>query len=839
MSLSFYTNVSLAGNEILLREYVDGQRVQRRVKYKPFAFELDPAGKYRTLTGQPVRRTEFDSIRSARTFHKTHEGIDNKPIFGLENYVYTFIHDQYDNEIQYDPSIVSVVTVDIEVDITDSMPDIQKAMNEVTAITLSRNGQKVILGCGEYKEHHPSVKYYRCTDEAALLRCFVDLWRGPTYSPDIVTGWNVEFFDIPYLVNRINRVLGDNEANFLSPWGILNETQIEVRGRKQQAYTPAGITVLDYLALYRKFSFTPHETYTLDHIANYELGERKLDYSEYDGLSGLYRNNYQKYIEYNCRDVELVERLDDKLKMIELVMAVAYDAKVNYQDTFATVRPWDVIIHNYLLDQNIVVPKYKESFVDHNIMGGYVKDVQVGEHKWVVSLDLNSLYPHIIMQYNISTETFKGKLPGSVSVLDVLNGRLNDYKDYMKQHNVAVTANMCMFSKEKQGFLPRLMSKMYDDRVVYKNKMIEAKKIVASTDKNSKEHIQAVKDVSRYNNLQMAKKIQLNSAYGALANRYFRWFELDFAEGITSSGQLSTMWIERELNQYLNKLLGTKSKDYVIACDTDSVYLTLDALVTKTLPGETDIQKIVKFLDKVSNEVLEPFVDAKYAELAEYVNAYAQKMVMKRESIANKGIWKAKKMYILNVYNEEGVAYDKPKLKMKGIEAIRTSTPMVCRKAIIGALEIIMNKSEVDLQQYVSKFRTEFSNLPCEDVSFPRGVNGLGKWRDAATIWKKATPIHVKGALIYNHLLKTMKLDNKYQPLVSGEKIKFCYLKKPNPHQVDVIAFPGRLPTELGLNLYIDRDMQFEKTFLSPLRSITSAIRWNMEKRATLDDFFS
>ena len=836
---AFYTNVLLNRNDILLRGYENGQRIQRKVPYKPYMFVPSPEGTYKTLDGQPVGRMDFDSIYDARDFNKRYEAVDNFTIYGLNNFQYTFIYDTYKGEIQYDPALVSVVTIDIEVDITESMPEIETAMNEVTAITLGRDGQKVVLGCGEYKEHQPNIKYYRCKDEAALLQVFVDLWCGPTYSPDIVTGWNVEFFDVPYLVNRINRVLGDGVARKLSPWGILNETQIEVRGRKQQAYIPAGITVLDYLALYRKFSFTPHESYTLDHIANYELGERKLDYSEFDGLNGLYRDNYQKYIEYNIRDVELVERLDDKLKMIELVMAVAYDAKVNYQDTFATVRPWDVIIHNYLLDRKIVIPQFKESYTDHSIMGGYVKDVQVGEHKWVVSLDLNSLYPHIIMQYNISTETFRGKLPGSLSVTDVLNGSLNQYKDYMKENNVAVTANMCMFSKEKQGFLPRLMSKMYDDRVVYKKQMIEAKKVLAAAPKGSKEAVQADKDAARFHNLQQAKKIQLNSAYGALANKYFRWFELDFAEGITSSGQLSTMWIERELNEYLNKLLKTKKKDYVIACDTDSVYLTLDGLVQQSMPGETDIPKIVKFLDKVANDVLEPFVDKKYGELAEYVNAYAQKMVMKRESIANKGIWKAKKMYILNVYNEEGVAYDEPKLKMKGIEAIRTSTPMVCRKAIIDALKLIMNKSEVDLQNYVAEFRATFTKLPVEDISFPRGVRGLGKWRDGATIWKKSTPIHVKGALIYNHLLKTMKLTDKYQPINNGEKIKFCYLKKPNPHRVDVITFPSRLPTELGLDRYIDRDMQFEKTFISPLTSITEAIRWDIEKKSNLDSFFA
>ena len=835
----FYTNVTLSRGDILLRGYEDGKRIQHKIPYKPYMFvPTSKETKYKTLEGRGVGRVDFDSVREARDFMQQYKDVDGMPIYGLTNFVYTFIHDRYNGEIQYDPSIVSVVGLDIEVDIANDrgFPNIQEANNPITLITISRHGQKVVFGCGEYVEHEKNIKYYKCTDEAHLLRNFLEIWNSSQFAPDVVTGWNVEFFDIPYIVNRIMRVLGEPAAKKLSPWGYITESTINLMGKDVQVYVPVGITILDYLQLYKKFAYTQQESFTLDHIAHEELGERKLDYAEYGSLAGLQTGNWQKYTEYNIRDVDLVDKLDDKLKLIELVMAMAYDAKVNYQDTFTTVRLWDVIIHNHLLDRNIVIHQFKKSAIDRTIMGGYVKDPQVGMHNWVVSLDLNSLYPHIIMQYNISPEAYKGKFPASFDIDDLLDGYLDQRGEYLKDNNLTVTANMCLFSREKQGFLPALMSKMYDDRVVYKKKMIEAKKAYEGASDKDKE--QLTKDIARFDNLQMSKKIQLNSGYGALANMWNRWYESDFAEAITSSGQLTTRWIERKLNTYLNKLLKTEDYDYVIACDTDSVYIKLDSLVSKTFGDDPDTKKVVKFLDEVCLQKLEPFIDKCCVELSDYMNAFEQKMKMKREAIADKGIWTAKKRYILNVYNLEGVSYDKPKLKMMGIEAIRTSTPAVCRGAIKGALEVIMNSNEAAVQTYIADFRKEFDTMPFEQVAFPRSVRDLDKYHDASQVYKKGTPINVKGALIYNHILKTKKLDKQYELIASGQKIKYSYVKTPNPYQCTVISCPQVLPKEIGLDKYIDRDTQFDKSFLEPIKTILSAVGWEVEKRATLESFF-
>jgi DNA polymerase elongation subunit (family B) len=296
--------------------------------------------------------------------------------------------------------------------------------------------------------------------------------------------------------------------------------------------------------------------------------------------------------------------------------------------------------------------------------------------------------------------------------------------------------------------------------------------------------------------------------------------------------------MEREINKYLNKLFKTKDKDYVIACDTDSMYITLDDLVNQCGLEDRPTAEVVAFLDKVCEDKLEPFIDNCYQQLSEYVNAYEQKMKMKREAIANKGIWTAKKRYILNVWNNEGVQYSEPKLKMMGIEAVRSSTPAACRSSIKKAINIIMNSTEDETIEFIQKFRIEFGQLPFEDVAFPRGCKGLSEYSDLNSIYRKGTPIHVRGALLYNHMLKQKKLNQRFPIINEGDKIKFCYMKLPNPTRENVFACPGTLPRQLGMDQYIDYDTQYEKSFVEPLKTILDAIGWRVEKKASLEGFF-
>jgi DNA polymerase elongation subunit (family B) len=650
-------------------------------------------------------------------------------------------------------------------------------------------------------------------------------------TPEVVTGWNSELYDIPYLVRRIDRILGEKLMKRMSPWGLVTERETYISGRKHISYDVGGITQLDYLNLYKKFTYKAQESYRLDYIASVELGQKKLDHSEFDTFKDFYTNGWQKFVEYNIIDVELVDRMEDKMKLIELAITMAYDAKANYADVFSQVRMWDTIIYNYLKKRNIVIPPKERSEKDSKYAGAYVKEPIPGMYDWVVNFDLNSLYPHLIMQFNVSPETLAEERHPTVTVDKILNQELTFelYKDY------AVCANGAMYRKDVRGFLPELMDKIYQDRTIYKNKMLAAKQQYEK--KKTKE---LEKEIARCNNIQMARKIQLNSAYGAIGNQYFRYYKLANAEAITLSGQVAIRWIENKLNQYLNKVLKTQEVDYVIASDTDSVYLNMGPLVECVYKGrEKTTQGIVSFLDKVCKVELEKYIEGCYEELATYVNAYDQKMQMKRENIAERGIWTAKKRYILNVWDSEGVRYEEPKLKMMGIEAVKSSTPAPCRQMIKDGLKLMMNGTEDDVIKFIDKCREDFKKLPPEQIAFPRTASDVRKYQSSSTIYAHKTPIHIRGALLFNHYVKEKKLTNKYSLIGNGEKIKFIYLKKPNIIQENIISFIQDFPKELGLDKYIDYELQFEKSFIDPLKSILDSIGWSVEKTVNLELFFA
>ena len=399
---------------------------------------------------------------------------------------------------------------------------------------------------------------------------------------------------------------------------------------------------------------------------------------------------------------------------------------------------------------------------------------------------------------------------------------------------MTLTPNGEHFRTDVQGFLPKLMSKMYNDRVIFKKKMLEEQQKKESGDKSQ----EVINNIAKYNNIQMSKKILLNSAYGALANQYFLYYSPEQAEAITTSGQLSIRWIEKSINKYINTLLSTEGADYVIAIDTDSIYVTFDKLVNSVLQEGSDVKKIVSFLDTICKDKIESYIDTSYKLLHTYINGYEQKMFMEREVIADKGIWTAKKRYILNVYNNEGVAYKEPKLKIMGIESVRSSTPEWCRENLHSLIKSIINTDEKTVQVALDDYRSKFKKLSFANIAFPRSVRGLDKYKSSKDIYVKATPIHVRGVLLYNHFLKEQNLTNKYELIRDGDKIKFAYLKEPNKIGENVIAISSILPTEFDLEKYIDYDTQFDKSFLQPVYNILNAIGWKSESTGSLESFF-
>ncbi len=828
--MDFYTNVIVFGNSVLVRGVKNGERITTRLKYKPTLFvPVKKQTQYKSLDGKYLTPVVQETIKEAKEFV---EQYSNQPgmLYGFTRWPYQWISDNFRGDINWDISKIQVATIDIETESENGFPQVDNPIERVNAITLKNHQTKkfVVFGLHPWNNNRDDITYIQCNTEDELLQRFISFW-GANF-PDVVTGWNSRFFDIPYLVNRIKVRLGEDEVKKLSPWNSVFDADVFRMGRKHTAFDLVGISQLDYLELYQKYTYSAQESYRLDHIGFVELGKAK-NKNPYETFREWYQKDYQSFIDYNIMDVELVDALEDKMKLIDLQLTMAYYAKCNYNDVYSQVKMWDIIIFNYLREKNIQVPFQVRQVKKEAFAGAYVKDPQVGLHKWVVSFDLNSLYPHLIMQYNISPETIVGMSethPGVDGMLD----KSVDTK-HLPAINQTMTPNGALFSRKKHGFLPELLYSMYNERTIFKKKMLGAQQKFEDT-KDPKYKNQ----IASLHNKQMALKIALNSAYGAVGNQYFRFYDIRIAEAVTYGGQLSIRWIEKALNQYFNDILQTKNVDYVIASDTDSVYITFEKLIEKLNPPDP-----VKFLDTICTEKIEPFIDGKYAELAEYVNAYEQKMVMAREVIADKGIWTAKKRYILNVHNSEGVQYAEPKLKIMGIEAVKSSTPQVCRDKIRDALKLIMVGDEKELNDFIQDFRKEWMEMDAALIAFPRSCNDMGKWKCADAVYRKGTPMHVKGALVYNHQLRVNKLSTKYPKILDGEKIKFVHLKDPNPYQCNAFTFLTDCPEELGIHKYIDYNKQFEKAYVDPLKFITSAINWHIDDsygtQATLMDFFS
>lgn len=829
--MEFYTNVTKYGNKLLVRGVKNGNPYKTRLDFSPTLYiKSNKETEWRTLFDEPVSEVKFADINEAREFLEKYKEVDSFNIYGNANYAHQYISDNYSDDIRWDVEKIKTYSIDIEVGAEYGFPSVSAASEEVLLITLQNNFTKEITTFGSRPFiGEENVNYILCSNESQLLKEFVIFWNN--VSPDIITGWNVNFFDIPYLVRRIEKVLGNSLAKKLSPWEVVNERKIHVKGNEEICYDIFGVSILDYIDLYRKYTYTTQESYKLDHIAFVELGENKLVNPE-DNFHDFYTNHWDKFVRYNIHDTKLVDRLEDKMKLIELIITMAYNAKINYEDVFSQVRMWDNLIYNNLRQKKIVIPEKTRSTKTEAFEGAFVKEPLLGLHKWVVSFDLNSLYPHLIMQYNMSPETITDQKIHGATVEKLLNKDVDT--SFAHRQDLTATANGICYRKDIRGFMPELMEQMYNNRSKFKKQMLK----IEQEYQNDKSKTHLLKEISRLQNLQMAMKIALNSAYGAIGNQYFRYFDVRIAEGITTSGQLSIRWMANEFNRYMNNVLKpTEDKDYVIAIDTDSIYLSLEELVERTCAGKTDDQKI-KYMDRICEDIFQPFIDTTYTNLAKYMNAYSQKMQMKREVLADTAIWVAKKRYILNVHNSEGVQYAQPKLKVSGLEMVKSSTPQVIRTKMKDVLKVILAGNEKNLQKYIVEFLNDFKKLSVEQIAFPRGMNGLKDYGSSTTIYKKGTPIHVRGALLFNHLLKQHKLEKKYSPIRDGDKIKFVYLKTPNTIQENIIAFAGELPAEFNLHKYIDYDFMFEKVFLDQLETLIQPIGWSIEEKSNLEEFF-
>ena len=861
--MSFYTNIRQYGSNILYIGYENGERVQRKLSFSPTLYTYDAnstsQSDHTSIEGKILQPIKFESIQDAKDFIKSYNDVSGFDIFGIDKFNYEYIAKNFVGDILYDILKIRTFYLDIEVFSGNGFPNTEEAKEKITAITIYDTKTKKFIVWGEenspggkYTPHLSNVEFKSFDNEIDMLNDFVAFWS--TNYPDIVTGWYSRGFDIPYLINRIRRIVGEKTMKKLSPWGIVNEKKSNIKRFNQTveetSYDIYGINELDYLDLYKKYTYTTSESFKLGDIAQKHLGETKV---EFDGsLNQLYESDYQKYIEYNIRDVGLVHKLEGKLKFIELIVEVAYAGKVaTFNDALGTVKYWEILIYNHLYEKNQHPPlKFQGGTKFNQYEGAFVKEPIVGEHKWVCSLDLTSLYPSIIRQVNIGPETLieTESLPQELKLLlsDITPEKLITKEidlSILKKYDYSVSGNAKLYSKTKQSFLSELMEKFFKKRKEYKKQMIEYEKLFEQTHDPKYENLAIIYGVK-----QLAMKILINAAYGAVGNTYFQYYSIDNAEAVTVTGKVVIRWIERKLNSYIGKLLKDDShdeflnpnfgkfKDRIVYIDTDSVYISFDDLVTKLGMENSDKVKVVNFIDRLIQEKIEPFVKDSYQELYEYLNNFDNHMDMKREIISDKAVWTGKKRYFMNVYDKEGVRYEVPELKVMGIEVVKSSTPAICRDKLEQCLKIILREDNETLISYIENFRAEFYKLDAKYIAFPRSVNEISKFVNNKDL---SVPMHVRAAINHNKLLQEHNLTKKYETILDGNKIKFVYLKLPNTLQDNVIGFSDTLPKEFKLEKYIDYETQFDKAFLAPLKAITDLINWKTYyENTTLQSMF-
>lgn len=827
----FYTHVFKEKSNIFVRGRDPyGKREQKVIKYKPYLFVPSPKPtKYKNIAGQDIAKMDFDSIYEAQQFIKKYDDVKNFSIYGYQKFEYNWIHDYFPN-LEFKPEQINIGYLDIEVLSREGFPKPERAEHEITVISIHKNGKTYVFTTKPYEAKSPSVIVFVCKSEKDLLMKFLVVWEK--LDLDIISGWYIDGFDIPYIINRLINLFDYETACKLSPWRKLkSRTTTDKYERETTEWTIVGISSLDYRTVYMKFATSKKDSYSLNNIAYIELKETKIDYSEYESLTELWDNNPEKYIDYNIHDTELVVRLEEKLKYLERAIVVAYDAKINYEDTLGAVLMWEVIIMNYLMKRNVAMPIVKVSSHKTRIEGAYVKPPQIKLFNWSVSFDLTSLYPHIIIGNNISTDTFAGKAKTRLSIDQMVRGEFKT-NEYIKD-NVCITGNNCLYRNDIEGFLPTIMEEQFKQRNLYKKKMLDLKKEYAKTKNESLKN-----EITKYDNYQYGKKISLNSAYGATANNYFIFYNIDNAEAVTYTGQVVIRRAEKMINIFMNDLFKTQNVDYVIASDTDSIYLNVEKFVEST--GLTDKNEIVDAIDEFSKNVISKAFEDIFEELITMMNCRKNALEMKREGIFEKALWRAKKNYALKIWDNEGARYNPPQVKIVGMESVRSSTPEICRRKFEKAVELLFDSGPDALKKLIKDFRAEYFKLSLFDIGRPIAVNDFSKYLDnSERIYKLGAPIGVKGAILYNKFIRDNKLDNKYKLLTDGDKIKYLQLKKVNPIGDEVIGAPdGNFPAELQIEPYVDKTLMFETTFENPAKTLLRAAGYDTEDRNTLEAFF-
>ena len=854
----FYTDVARRGDQLLVREIVNGEHQKRRIKFNPMVWipTNDSSAEFKSFdeTTYLDKRT-FTKMSDAKKFIDMYSG-QSFSIYGTKNWRNQFICEEYPSG-KYDKRFIRSFIFDIEtIDETGNYRGGMKTMARdvpvpIVSISLknSISGTMHVWGMKPFETRkHKSIdiNYHYCEDEDSLLQDFLEYWENNT--PDVISGWNIRTFDIPYIVNRISKLFGEDEVKRLSPWRIVDKSNVyDDWGSEHVSFELVGIATLDFIELYKKYRLEPRESFKLDYIAHVELGEKKLDYSESGNLTALYNDDFIRFIDYNIQDVVLVDKLNLKLNYIDLTYELAYYSRQCYTDVMSPVKTWESLIYTYAV-KNKMMYEMREPGTKQDFIGAFVYEPKLGLKNWIVSIDAASLYPSIIRQLNISNEMLIEDLPPELKKLrhQLLSLDIDSRIDYLiqkkidtsacKKYGVSFTPNGQFFKIQKQSVGSVMMENLYNQRKSMKDEMISLKKANDGSPETSRK-------ISVLSSGEYARKILLNSNFGASGNQYYAFFDVRIAEAITTSGQFVNKWLNFRLNTLFNKLCKTENVDFNIAGDTDSIYLDMERIV-KLIPGyeSKSDEAIVDFLDNFFKTIVQSVIDKAFDEFTEYTNSRELAIFWDREVIASRGFWTAKKRYALKIYDSEGVKVKPPKdIKVMGLEIIKSNTPEFCRKKLKECVRIILTKDNDSLISYIEECRKEFNSMPIDDIAQPGGVGNMSDYYGTGgELFKKGAQAHVRGCIIFNKMLDDYpNLVNRTR-ISDGDKIKKVYLNLPNPSGINIISYPvgENIPKEFGLDEYIDKNTQFEKTFLAPLRGMLDSIGWKSEASFSIDSLF-
>jgi DNA polymerase elongation subunit (family B) len=852
LSKPYYTSFFRRGNKVFIRKVnEDKTRTNYSVEYKPkLYFKTDtPNCDYKTLNGDELHEVEFSDIKSA----KGYADASTAQMFGYPRWEYACVDDEFPYEIEYDFADIRIAFLDIEVESDTHYSTVKNPDQPIVLIQLLYDGIIYIFGTDTYISYDNNVKFIKCRDEKDLLRKFVQLFRK--FDIDLISGFHSQGYDIPMLYSRMNLIEMDDYFRKLSPFNLIETGEEEVFGKMQLRVDIKGIQHLDIMELIKKFDTKKYENNKLDTIAKAILKRGKV---AYDGkLSDLMITDYAKFVEYGLVDVQLLREIEDEKNFIKMVVGVAYMDKCNYIDAFSQVRMWDNQImthlkHEYKIQVPFLIAKESDFFVEEDeekkFEGAFVYQPNPNKYEWVMSDDVQSMHPSIIMSFNISPETYLGNSNKNV---EYFLKECPQYTQELKDNNATSLANGAMFDNTYEGFLPKLIRRVFTMRIEARNLAKKHKKLVEELKQQSRiqDSIEIQSQIKfnqreyvKNDTLQAALKVKINSLFGFLGNKFSRFYQLDMAEGITLTSQVMLKSGAAEIKEAITEYTATTDQ-VLLYGDTDSLLYSMKSVVEKFVPKGTPKDKIVEFLHRFHQSKIAPRLTDRMTILQNRMNAREHSIKFIRDVISDVSILIAKKKYIMSVMDSEGTRYTEPDLKVMGVESVKTSTPQYCRDKIKAAIVVMLYQTNDELVTYLDKIREEFMTLPVEDISTPRGITDINKYTldsvvedafgmdsdESSITHKKGCPMHVKAAIFHNKLIIENDLTRWIQPIENGDKIKFTYLKSPNPINNNAIAFDGKLPTEFKLDKYVDYGMQYEKTFLNPIKAITKVIGWRTE----------